>query len=455
MVDDSASAARANVAHGAASGVALWTSAGGTPPNSAEVPADARTILKPVPRFHAIRASLGASALRRRIIGGVAQEANHVHAHGRPAAIVIDERSAPRLAMAVGEVWGAADAGGEGAAAVTRDCGAEARREHVISASLVAAVLILGLCGGRWQAENSAQVGAHAGPPGGWLTESPRGAHPMFGAGAATSSGAGDPTMRPTSYLTAAALATTINAAMSAGALAGDAVQWRVEDGGNGHWYRVIVLPGAGYPRITWDEARNRAIAAGGYLATVSTIEENAFLFRDVSPTMFNQWSCWIGGLRTGGGGWQWVNGEPFSCDTMPGCPFCCGENRLYTGQYGSGPYLWIDDHNNDFQGGKNEYLIEWSADCNNDGIVDYGQIRDGTFADTNANGVLDCCESAQSCCIGDIYIDGRINGADLGIVLSEWGPVTPTTNSDLDGNGRVDGADLGLLLSHWGPCGG
>jgi len=100
-------------------------------------------------------------------------------------------------------------------------------------------------------------------------------------------------------------------------------------------------------------------------------------------------------------------------------------------------------------------YCIEWSADCNNDGIVDYGQIRDGTFSDTNANGVPDCCESGQTCCIGDIYHDGIINGADLGIVLAEWGPVTPTTHSDLDHNGRVDGADLGLLLSHWGPCGG
>ncbi len=408
-----------------------------------------------MPRFPAIRASLGASALRQRIIGRVEQDNNHVHARGRFAAIVIDERSAPRLATAVGEVWGEIAAGGVSAATGQPDSGMESRSRHAASAFLIAGALILGLCGGRWQAENSGQVVAHAGPPGGWLTESPRSAHPMFGASAASRAGTGDPTMRRTSSLTAAALATTINAAMNAGALAGDAVQWRVEDGGNGHWYRVIVVPGTGYPRITWDEARNRAIAAGGYLATVSTIEENAFLFREVSPNMFNQWSCWIGGLRTGGGAWQWENGETFSCETMPGCPFCCGENRLYTGQYGNGPYLFIDDHNNDWQGGKNEYLIEWSADCNNDGIVDYGQIRDGTFADTNANGVLDCCELAQSCCIGDIYIDGRINGADLGIVLSEWGQVTPTTNSDLDNNGRVDGADLGILLSHWGPCGG
>jgi hypothetical protein len=410
-----------------------------------------------VHRFPAIRASLGASALRRRIIGGVEQVANHVHPHGRPAAIVIDERSAPRLAMAVGEVWGAADAGGEGAAAVTRDCGAEARREHVISASLVAAVLILGLCGGRWQAENSAQVGAHAGPPGGWLTESPRSAHPMFGAGAATSSGTGDPTMRPTNSLTAAALATTINAAMAAGALAGDAVQWRVADGGNGHWYEFVSgnnVPGG----PNFDAQDNACASRGGYMATIESVEEWDF-FRAAAPTSGGYWI----GLRSDRCvNWRWSTGGTLgfsewgsaSCGAGPYPNNCSSSNlRAAAGNRFDCGWMWDDYPQGlmDFTA----YCIEWSADCNNDGIVDYGQIQEGTFADTNANGVPDCCESAQSCCIGDIYIDGRINGADLGIVLSEWGPVTPTTNSDLDGNGRVDGADLGLLLAHWGPCGG
>jgi Regulator of chromosome condensation (RCC1) repeat len=71
---------------------------------------------------------------------------------------------------------------------------------------------------------------------------------------------------------------------------------------------------------------------------------------------------------------------------------------------------------------------------------------------------MADTCELPSnnlSCCAGDIYRDGVVNGADLGILLSEWGAVTATTHSDLDGNGHVDGADLGLLLSHWGRCGG
>ena len=61
----------------------------------------------------------------------------------------------------------------------------------------------------------------------------------------------------------------------------------------------------------------------------------------------------------------------------------------------------------------------------------------------------------AQSC-LGDIAIDNRIDGGDLGVMLANWGPVTSTALSracDLDGNAIVNGADLGLVLSAWGPC--
>ena len=61
----------------------------------------------------------------------------------------------------------------------------------------------------------------------------------------------------------------------------------------------------------------------------------------------------------------------------------------------------------------------------------------------------------AQSC-LGDIAVDNRIDGGDLGVMLANWGPVTSTALSracDLDGNTIVDGADLGMLLSSWGAC--
>jgi hypothetical protein len=52
---------------------------------------------------------------------------------------------------------------------------------------------------------------------------------------------------------------------------------------------------------------------------------------------------------------------------------------------------------------------------------------------------------------MGDLDLDGKIGGGDLGLLLIQWG--TPGTGiEDLDGSGQVDGADLGRLLLKWGP---
>jgi hypothetical protein len=42
------------------------------------------------------------------------------------------------------------------------------------------------------------------------------------------------------------------------------------------------------------------------------------------------------------------------------------------------------------------------------------------------------------------------VNGADLGLLLSNWGL---SATGDLNGDGIVSGADLGELLSQWGAC--
>ncbi len=52
--------------------------------------------------------------------------------------------------------------------------------------------------------------------------------------------------------------------------------------------------------------------------------------------------------------------------------------------------------------------------------------------------------------CPADLTGNGTIDGADLGILLSNWGS---SGVGDLDGSGTVDGADLGVLLSDWGAC--
>ena len=54
--------------------------------------------------------------------------------------------------------------------------------------------------------------------------------------------------------------------------------------------------------------------------------------------------------------------------------------------------------------------------------------------------------------CRSDLTQDGRVSGADLGILMGEWGFVGEQA-ADLDGDGWVSGSDLGVLLGDWGSC--
>jgi hypothetical protein len=50
----------------------------------------------------------------------------------------------------------------------------------------------------------------------------------------------------------------------------------------------------------------------------------------------------------------------------------------------------------------------------------------------------------------GDLDGNGRIDGADLGLLLNAWGQ--SGVPADLNQSGTVEGGDLGLLLSNWNP---
>jgi hypothetical protein len=239
-------------------------------------------------------------------------------------------------------------------------------------------------------------------------------------------------------------------------------VQWRVADGGNGHWYQPTTNS-----FVNFATAKSYAQAQGGHLVTLTTAAENKFAanlssgeyllggFQDITAADYSEPS----------GGWRWVTGEAWDFTAWN---LSTNEPNNGNGSYLGEQYLaWSlygapnNDRWNDLCSAQTEshcYLrtiIEWSADCNSDGIVDYGQILTGTLPDTNINGIPDCCEPGNNCCLGDIYVNHIVDGGDLGVLLSEWGVVTPTTRSDLNGDGFVDGADLGRLLANWGPCGG
>ena len=50
----------------------------------------------------------------------------------------------------------------------------------------------------------------------------------------------------------------------------------------------------------------------------------------------------------------------------------------------------------------------------------------------------------------GDVNGDGKVNGADIGVLLAAWGATSGA--SDVNRDGIVNGADLGVLLSNWRP---
>jgi hypothetical protein len=52
--------------------------------------------------------------------------------------------------------------------------------------------------------------------------------------------------------------------------------------------------------------------------------------------------------------------------------------------------------------------------------------------------------------CPADLNGDDVVDGADLGMLLADWGR---DADADFNEDDTVDGADLGVLLAAWGPC--
>ncbi len=259
---------------------------------------------------------------------------------------------------------------------------------------------------------------------------------------------------------------TTIQAAAAAITLlatpavhAQGAVQWRVQDGGNGHWYQVVRVAGG----VNFTDAANLAAGRGGHLFTGCGAEFDAAvaLTSALSPEnwMSDQSSQWFGpwiGLRLSVTGWGWVDGSTCTFDRwdlsrgQPDWAQPGGESAGFLYSIGSGPSAVVHD----VVPGRltQSLLIEWSADCNNDGIVDKGQILQGQLVDADANGVPDVCEVDP--CPGDITNGGTVDAADLSILLAAWGTNGQAEfDTDIDGSGLVDGGDLALVLGGWGPC--
>jgi hypothetical protein len=233
-------------------------------------------------------------------------------------------------------------------------------------------------------------------------------------------------------------------------------VQWRVPDGGNGHWYQTIVVPDG----VNASQARSIADAYGGKLLEGCGAEID-WVFERTAASRLESWRSVSSyqhhgpyiGLSKVGGVFTWPGGEACAFDRWD----CCdeptnssAETAVMFFRFGVPPNSRC--HDVAPIAVSNGAVLEWSADCNNDGIVDKGQILQGLLSDIDQDGIPDTCQ-AVTCVDADFFRDFNVNGADLGILLSQWGPNTPLTVCDLTRDGAVNGDDLGIFLSYWGPC--
>jgi hypothetical protein len=218
------------------------------------------------------------------------------------------------------------------------------------------------------------------------------------------------------------------------------ASQWRVQDGGNGHWYTCVTLsPG----KRTWASARAYVRDLGGDLASIGSAGENDFVkWVARAPQFWNQgYGPWLGGIQAAGapepaGGWAWCDGTAWGFtswgqgEPTNSCGFSQEDALILRGGPDSAAKWWNDYSEDGGIGCGFEIVsavVEWSEDCNGDNVVDFGQIRDGWLADCNDNNVPDSCEIANA-----PQLDVDTNG-----VLDACQP-------DCNGNGIPDGFEIG-----------
>ncbi len=136
-------------------------------------------------------------------------------------------------------------------------------------------------------------------------------------------------------------------------------IQWNSGIGANNHYYEAVFNSS-----VTWIQARDAAIAAGGHLATITSAEENAFVW-----SLCGSGLLFLGGYQSFSASspssdWAWVTGEAWSYTNWnAGEPNDGGgfdesdHSEQYLEMYSSG--VWNDIYNNYTRNG---YVIEYSV---------------------------------------------------------------------------------------------
>ena len=281
----------------------------------------------------------------------------------------------------------------------------------------------------------------------------------------------------------------------AAGAQSPQPIEWKVSEGGNGHWYQAQASS------VSWSAAASAARDAAAHLVTFASSSEQAFVVSNCNPS---GGSFWIGlvqdrnspGYREPAGGWGWVTGEPM---TWLGWTYNNPNDDQGNENVGEWTPSWGSGWNDMPTEAGRPFVMEWSADCNGDGIVDYGQIRSGQLDDDNSNGTPDICEASVTGVVppsvpsqggSSLTIKGnnfpenptvmiggvpatdvvRVSATRITAVspallpgmaavkvndftLAEALYIRPECGSDLDQDGEVTASDIAIVLLDFGPC--
>jgi hypothetical protein len=211
--------------------------------------------------------------------------------------------------------------------------------------------------------------------------------------------------------------------------------------GSNGHWYALVQNGKA------WDVARKYASDNGGHLVTINSAGEQAWVVSNILSRVSPEAKVWIGarapnGSCTNPDSYYWVTSEAFGYRAfISGEPSNAGECALamrrttaanLNGRWESLALTAV-----------NRSIIEWDADCNEDGFVDYGQIAQGYLVDNNQNFIPDCCELGVPCCPDGTVppIDGCGGGTVFGDCNANGR--CDSTETDCNNNGKPDDCDI------------
>lgn len=128
-----------------------------------------------------------------------------------------------------------------------------------------------------------------------------------------------------------------------------DATEW------GGHYYYLYDMNNID----SWSDAKKYCEAQGGYLATVTSEEEDTFLYqymrsKDCDTALFGLYDA---NLAVGSRNWKWVTDEALSYQN-----WADGEPNNYDGDEYYGGYYWknSDGKWNDLPGDENAFLCEW-----------------------------------------------------------------------------------------------